>query len=95
MNEQSLNTHAGKVYDTPKSVREGIVRPLHTPGVYTTPVAFISAVALDWSICIVEVSDSQKQSINDAFQYVAVPTLSPIDVGMNDAKIQKVYEMLP
>jgi len=76
-------------------VREGIVRPLHTPGVYTTPVAFISAVALDWFICIVEVSDSQKQSINDAFQYVAVPTLSPIDVGMNDAKIQKVYEMLP
>ena len=59
------------VYNTPKSVREGIVSPLHTPGVYTTPVAFISAIALDWSI-IVEVSDSQKQSINDAFQYVAV-----------------------
>jgi hypothetical protein len=59
------------VYNTPKSVREGMVSPLHTPGVYTTPVAFISAIALDWSI-IVEVSDSQKQSINDAFQYVAV-----------------------
>ena len=73
MNEQSLNTHAGKVYNTPKSVREGTVRPLHTPGVYTTPVAFISAVALDWFICIVEVSDSQNHSINDAFQYVAVP----------------------
>ena len=79
VNEQSLNTHAGKVYNTPKSVREGIVRPLHTPGVYTTPVAFISA----------------KQSINDAFQYVAVPPIPPRGVGMNDAKIQKVYEMLP
>ena len=92
VNEQSLNTHAGKVYNTPKSVREGTVRPLHTPGVYTTPVAFISAVALDWFICIVEVSDSQKQSINDAFQYVAVPPIPPGDVGMNDAKIQKSLE---
>jgi len=27
----------------PKSVREDMVSPLHTPGVYTTPVAFISA----------------------------------------------------
>ena len=56
-------------------MREGTVSPLHTPGVYTTPVAFISAIALDWSI-IVEVSDSQKQSINDAFQYVAVPPIA-------------------
>ena len=71
---------------------EGTARPLHTPGVYTTPVAFISAVVLDWFICIVEVSDSQKQSINDAFQYVAVPPIPPGGVGMNDAKIQKVYE---
>ena len=77
VNEQSLNTHAGKVYDTPKSVREGTVSPRHTPGVYTTPVAFISAIVLDWFICIVEVSDSQKQSINDAFQYVAVPPIRP------------------
>ena len=75
-------------------MREGTIRPLHTPGVYTTPVAFISAVALDWFICIVEVSDSQKQSINDAFQYVAVPPIPPSGVGMNDAKIQIVYEIL-
>ena len=75
MNEQSLNTHAGLYIMHPKSVREGIVHPLHTPGVYTTPVAFISAIALDWFICIVEVSDSQKLSINDAFQYVAVPPI--------------------
>ena len=88
VNEQSLNTHAGKVYDTPKSVREGTVSPRHTPGVYTTPVAFTSAIALDWSI-IVEVSDSQKQSINDAFQYVVVPPIPPRGVGMNDAKIVK------
>ena len=57
-------------------MREGIVSPRHTPGVYTTPVASISAIALDWFICIVEVSDSQKQSINDAFQYVAVPPIA-------------------
>ncbi len=74
-------------------MREGIVSPRHTPGVYTTPVAFISAVALDWFICIVEVSDSQKQSINDAFQYVAVPPNSPEDVGMNNAKLQKLLEL--
>ena len=65
------------IYITPKSVREGIIRPRHTPGVYTTPVAFTSAIALDWLICIVEVSDSQKLSINDAFQYVAVPPIRP------------------
>ena len=74
-------------------MREGTIHPLHTPGVYTTPVAFTSAVALDWFICIVEVSDSQKQSINDAFQYVAVPPIPPKGVGMNDAKLQKVYEI--
>lgn len=60
---------------------------------YTTPVAFISAIVLDWFICIVEVSDSQKQCINDAFQYVAVPPIPPKGVGMNDAKLQKVYEI--
>ena len=76
----------------PKSVREGIVSPLHTPGLYTKPVAFISAVALDWLICIVEVSDSQKQSINDAFQYVVVPPVSPGGVGMDVAKIVNLNE---
>lgn len=73
-------------------MREGTVSPLHTPGVYTTPVAFISAVVLDWFICIVEVSDSQKQSINDAFQYVDVPPIPPGGVGMNDAKIMDFIE---
>ena len=63
-----------------------MISPRHTPGVYTTPVAFISAVVLDWSI-IVEVSDSQKQSINDASQYVTVPPICPEGVGMNDAKL--------
>jgi len=36
----------------------------------------------------VEVSDSQKQSINDAFQYVVVPPFSPAGAGMNVAKIR-------
>jgi hypothetical protein len=40
----------------------------------------------------VEVSDSQKQSINDASQYVVVLTHLPEGVGMNDAKIQKESE---
>ena len=74
-------------------MREGTISPRHTPGVYTTPVAFISAIVLDWFICIVEVSDSQKQCINDAFQYVAVPPIPPKGVSMNDAKLQKVYEI--
>jgi hypothetical protein len=38
-------------------------------------------------------SNSQKQSINDAFQYVAVPPIPPEGVGMNDAKIQKSYQI--
>jgi len=57
-------------------VREGIFALGTLRGVYTTPVAFIPAIALDWSI-IVEVSDSQKQSINDAFQYVVVIAHKP------------------
>lgn len=76
-------------------MREGTISPRHTPGVYTTPVAFISAIVLDWFICIVEVSDSQKQSINDAFQYVAVPPIPPKGVGMNIAKLQNNYEIIP
>ena len=76
------------VYHTPKSVREGTISPRHTPGVYTTPVASTSAVALDWFICIVEVSDSQKQSINDAFQYVAVPPIRPETWVWTTAKLQ-------
>ena len=73
-------------------MREGIICPRHTPGVYTTPVASTSAFALDWSI-IVEVSDSQKQSINDASQYVAVLTHLPEGVGMDVAKIQNFWEL--
>ena len=88
MNEQSLNTHAGQYIMHPKSVHEGKVSPQHTPGVYTTPVAFTSAFVLT-GLSFVEVSDSQKQSINDAFQYVVVPPITPGGVGMNDAKIVK------
>ena len=68
-----------------------MVSPLHTPGVYTTPVAFTSAVALDWFICIVEVSDSQKQSINDAFQYVVAPWRPCCSYG-NIANLQNKNE---
>ena len=73
-------------------MREGIVCPRHTPGVYTTPVAFISANVLDLSFFVV-ISSCQKQSINDAFQYVAVLTHLPEGVGMNVAKLQKSYRI--
>jgi len=36
----------------------------------------------------VEVSDSQKQSINDAFQYVVVHPYLSEDIGMDVAKIR-------
>ncbi len=42
-----MNTHAGQYIMHPKSVREGTIRPLHTPGVYTTPVAFTSAFVFE------------------------------------------------
>ena len=74
-------------------MREGTIRPLHTPGVYTTPVAFISAFVFVQDLSFRR-SNSQKQSINDAFQYVAVPPIPPGGVGMNDAKIQKHFEIL-
>ena len=73
------------------SVREGTIRPLHTPGVYTTPVAFISAFVFVQDLSFRR-SNSQKQSINDAFQYVVVPPIPPRGVGMNGAKIQIVSE---
>jgi len=38
-------------------------------------------------------SNGQKQSINDAFQYVAVLTHLPEGVGMNVAKLQKSYRI--
>ena len=41
-----------------------------------------------------EVSDSQKQSINDASQYVAVLTHLPEGVGMNVANLQIIPEIL-
>ena len=68
------------------------VCPRHTPGVYTTPVAFISANALDRFLFVV-ISSCQKQSINDASQYVVVLTHPPEGVGMDVAKIQKKWEL--
>ena len=53
-----------------------MVSPLHTPGVYTTPVAFTSAFVFDLGFDCGS-SNGQKQSINDAFQYVAVPPIRP------------------
>jgi len=70
-------------------VREGTIRPLHTPGVciYYTRSIHLCYLLLT-GLSFVEVSDSQKQSINDAFQYVVVPPFSPASAGMNVAKIQ-------
>ena len=68
-----------------------MVCPRHTPGVYTTPVAFTSAFVFDLGFDCGS-SNGQKQSINDASQYVAVLTHPPKSVGMNDAKIQKDFD---
>ena len=47
----------------PKSVREGIPCPQHTPGVYTTPVASISAFVLDWDLIVVVQTAKNKASM--------------------------------
>ena len=60
--------------------------PLHTPGVYTTPVAFTSALSLNIGLSFRR-SNGQKQSINDASQYVAIHTHPPEGVGMDVAKV--------
>ena len=63
------------VYNAPRKVCVRTllctVSPRHTPGVYTTPVAFTSAFVFVQDLSFRR-SNSQKQSINDAFQYVAV-----------------------
>ena len=59
----------------------------------TTLVAFITAIDFDWFICIVEVSDSQKQSFNDAFLKCRfIPHAQCCTSELNDAKLQKKYE---
>ena len=69
-----------------------MVNPLHTPGIYTTPVAFTSAFVFDLDLSFLG-SNGQKQSINDASQYVVVLTHPPEGVGMNVAKIQIIFEI--
>ena len=71
-------------------MREGIVCPRHTPGVYTTPVAFTSAIAFDLDLIVV-VQTPQKQSINDAFQYVVV---SPQAYDSVEKTLQRYKEYL-
>jgi len=56
------------------------------------PVAFTSALSLITSLSFLR-SNGQKQSINDASQYVAVLTHLPEGVGMNVAKLQKSYRI--
>ena len=55
-------------------------------------VAFTSALSLITSLSSLR-SNGQKQSINDASQYVAVLTYLPEGVGMNVAKLQKSYRI--
>ena len=67
-----------QAYSTPKSVLEGTTAlGAHSGSYILHPSAFISASALDWFICIVEVSDSQKQCINDAYSVMSCLTPKP------------------
>lgn len=59
-----MNTHA-EVYVHPKSVREGIIRPLHTPGSIYYTRSIISAFVLIRDLNFLG-SNGSKQSINDA-----------------------------
>ena len=74
-------------------MREGFNCSPHTPGVYTTPVAFTSASVFDLDLSFLR-SNGQKQSINDAFQYIAV---SPayMYTSKDTTKIQIKTEISP
>ena len=64
-----MNTHA-EVYVHPKSVREGIIRPLHTPGSIYYTRSIISAFVLIRDLNFLG-SNGSKQSINDASHIIA------------------------
>ena len=81
-----MNTHA-EVYVHPKSVREGIIRPLHTPGSIYYTRSIISAFVLIRDLNFLG-SNGSKQSINDASQYVVVLTHLHEGKGMDVAKVQ-------
>ena len=81
------------VYITPKSVLEGTIALSAHSGLYILhPSAFISASALDWFICIVEVSDSQKQCINDAYSIMSCLHPKPLSVGIDNANLQFFFQ---
>ena len=62
----------------------------HTPGcIYYTRSIHLRNCSRQVSLVVI--SSCQKQSINDAFQYVAVLTQLPKGMDMNVAKLQKSY----
>ena len=74
----------------PKSVREGIICPRHTPGVYTTPVAFTSAFVFDWDLIVVVQTVKNKASMTLFNMSLSHPFAQ--SAGMDDAKIQIIFE---
>ena len=68
-------------------MREGIVSPRHTPGVYTTPVAFTSAFVFDWDLIVVVQTVKNKASMTLSNMSHPLP-LQPAGLGLDDAKIQ-------
>ena len=80
VNRQS-DTHAVGIYGTPlKGVRDGVVSHRHTNGngIYL-PAASTSAKLLT-AILEVEVPESQKQSVSDAFHNVVLPPYYHSDI---------------
>ena len=64
----------------------------HTPGcIYYTRSIHLRNCSRQVSLVVI--SSCQKQSINDASQYVVVLTHPPEGVGMDVAKIQKKWEL--
>ena len=75
--QNRVNTHV-EVYKTPvKCASEDMVSPRSTlRRVYTTPRGVTSAL-FSTAYSIVEVSNSQKQSVSNAFQYVVLRPSAP------------------
>ena len=73
-------------------MREGIVSPRHTPGVYTTPVAFTSAFVFDWDLIVVVQTVKNKASMTLSNMSSSI-THQSADLGLDFAKIQIKFDI--
>ena len=69
-----------------------MVSPRHTPGVYTTPVAFTSAFVFDWDLIVVVQTVKNKASMTLSNMSSSI-THQSADLGLDFAKIQIKFDI--